>query len=76
MLKGGGGVGTIFGVALIQAPEVLAMLRVGQKRFAPPKTGWGVQNVSDPQFSHFVSPPPHFPVINDRSLSFGYHMIR
>ena len=28
----------------------------------------GAQKVSDPQFSHFVAPPP-LPVINDQSLT-------
>ena len=31
-----------------------------------PASSTGVQNVSDPQFSHFVVPPP--PIVSDRSL--------
>ena len=43
----------------------------GQVKFYPYKKvrwGGGAQTVLDPQFSHFVAPPP-LPVINDQSLS-------
>ena len=74
MLKWEGGERS-FWVVLTQELEVLAILKGGRQKFSPfkkrarivlPCLGEGRQNVSDPQFSHFVAPPP--PIIKDRSL--------
>ena len=64
--EGGWGVTKSFGVVLTQEIEVLAILKVGGKKFSPYKVvvkGFnclegGVQKVSVPRFSHFLVPPP------------------